>query len=171
MPIVILSPGKQPDTRTEKQQMLESAYDIIFYDSDLANFYKQAIPIVNCYSGRDHHAPSCCVSAKLHNDFKIECFKQLGAKTVLEEIDTSFLTILQKNALTAVQRDIDHCELVFPPTSAAEAAAAAAKSTGKVGPVGPLLKEAIPSDLEYLTLVLLLLRKERKHLCVIYVVQ
>ena len=147
MPIVILSPGKQPVTRAEKQQMLESACDIIFYESDLVNFYKQAIPIVNYYNGKDHYAPSCCVSAKLHNDFKIECFKELGAKTVevLEEIETSFLTISQKNALTAVQRDIDHCKLVFPPTSAAEAASTAAKSTGRVGPIGLLLKEAIPS--------------------------
>ena len=98
MPIVILLPGKQPVTRTEKQQMLESACDIIFYKSDLVNFYKKAIPIVYCYNARDHYAPSCCVSAKLHNDFKIECFKKLGAKTVelVEEIDTSFLTISQK---------------------------------------------------------------------------
>ena len=126
--------------------MLISACDIIFYDSDLVNFYKQAIPIVNYYNGRDHYAPSCCVSAKLHNDFKIECFKELSAKTVevLEEIDTFFLAISQKNALTAVQRDIDHCKLVFPPTSAAEAASTAAKSRGRVGPVGPLLKGTIP---------------------------
>ena len=117
-----------------------------FYESDFVNFYKQAIPIVNYYNGRDHYAPSCCVSAKLHNDFKIECFKELSAKTVevLEEIDTSFLTISPKNALTAVQRDIDHCKLVFPPTSTAEAASTAAKSTVRVGPVGPLLKETIP---------------------------
>ena len=106
MPIVNLSPGKQPVTRAEKQQMLESSCDIIFYESDLVNFYKQAIPIVNYYNGRDHYAPGCCVSAKLHIDFNTECFKELVAKTVevLEEIDTSFLTISQRNALTAVQR-------------------------------------------------------------------
>ena len=111
------------------------------------NFYKQAIPIVNYYNGRDHYAQSCCVSAKLHNDFKIGCFKEPGAKTVevLEEIDTSFLTISQRNVLTVVQRDIDHCKLVFPPKSAAEAASTAAKSIGRVGPIGPLLKETIPS--------------------------
>ena len=148
MPIAVLSPGKQPVTRTEKKSTTESACQVILYENDLTNYYKQAIPIVLFYNSRDHYAPSVQVSAKLYNDFKIECFMSLSSKAVelAQEIDTSFLTLSQKNALTGVQRDIDHCKLVFKETSAAATAAATAQAHPAKGPVGPILKEAVPSS-------------------------
>ena len=144
----MLSPGKQPVTRTEKKSTTESACQVILYENDLINYYKQAIPIVLFYNSRDHYAPSVQVSAKLYNDFKIECFMSLSSKAVelAQEIDTSFLTLSQKNALTGVQRDIDHCKLVFKETSAAATAAATAQAHPAEGPVGPILREAVPSS-------------------------
>ena len=92
MPIAVLSPGKQPVTRTEKKSTTESACQVILYENDLTNYYKQAVPIVLFYNSRDHYVPSVQVSAKLYNDFKIECFMSLSSKAVelSQEIDTSF---------------------------------------------------------------------------------
>ena len=97
----MLSPGKQPVTRTEKKSTTESACQVILYENDLTNYYKQAIPIVLFYNSRDHYAPSVQVSAKLYNDFKIECFMSLSSKAVelAQEIDTSFFTLSQKMPL------------------------------------------------------------------------
>ena len=53
VPIVILSPGRQPVTRSEKTSITESATELFFYQEDLQNFYKQAIPIVLFYNTRD----------------------------------------------------------------------------------------------------------------------
>ena len=62
---------------------------------------------------------------------------------MLKKLTPLFLTLSQKNALTGVQRDIDHCKLVFKETSAA---AATAQAHPAKGPVGPILKEAVPSS-------------------------
>ena len=88
-----------------------------------------------------------------------------------QEIDTSLLTLSQKNALTGVQRDIDHCKLVFKETSAAANAAATAQAHPAKGPVGPVLKEAVPSSsrVPHSDPPTPTKTKEKNHLCVISV--
>ena len=80
---------------------------------------------------------AAATAAATAQDFKIECFMSLSSKAVelAQEIDTSFLTLSQKNALTGVQRDINHCKLVFKETSAAATAAATAQAHPAKGPV------------------------------------
>ena len=97
----------------------------------------------------------------------------LSSKAVelAQEIDTSFLTLSQKNALTGVQSDIDHCKLVFKETSAAATAAATAQAHLLKDQLDLSLRKLSRLLLEYFTLTLLLLQKPRKknHLCVISV--
>ena len=68
---MILSPGRQPVTRSEKSAIKEIANELLLYQQDLENFYKQAIPIVNFYNSRDHYTPSYLIFSELHNQWKI----------------------------------------------------------------------------------------------------
>ena len=47
VPIAIISPGKQSKTRSEIASVIESGHEVICYQEDLTNVYKQRIPIVN----------------------------------------------------------------------------------------------------------------------------
>ena len=62
----------------------------------------------------------------------------------IEEVDTSFLNVQQRNALLAVQTDVTHLLRVFPNTRPASQAATLASKHSSRDPHGPLIKEAIP---------------------------
>ena len=146
VPIVILSPGREPVTRSEKTSVTESATELFLYQEDLQNFYKQAIPIVHFYNTRDHYAPSCVMSSNLHNQWKINIVKDIFSHglELIEEVDTSLLNVPQRNVLLAVQTDVTHLLRVFPNTRPASQAATLASKHSSRDPHGPLIKEPIP---------------------------
>ena len=119
-----------------------------FYQQDLDNFYKQAIPIVNFYNSRDHYAPSCLISSQLHNQWKINILKGICSQAleVIEEVDSSLVTVHQKNSPLAVQNDVPHLLRVFSNTDPAGQAAALASNQGSSHPKGPLIHEPIPGS-------------------------
>ena len=60
-------------------------------------------------------------------------------QTMIEEVDTNFLTSQQKNVVRALQTDIGHFSIVFSTeTSGAEIAITQAVTTGR-HPKGPLI--------------------------------
>ena len=122
---MILSPGRQPVTRSERIAIKGSATELLFYQQDLDNFYKQAIPILNFYNSRDHYAPSCLISSQLYNQWKINIPKGICSQAleVIEEVDSSLVTVPQKNSPLAVQTDVSHLLRFFPDTSPARQAA------------------------------------------------
>ena len=136
---MILSPGRQPVTRSERTTVKESATEFFFYQEDLDNFYKQTIPIVNFYNSRDCYALSCLISSQLHNQWKINILKGICSRAlgVIEEIDTSLVTVPQKNSLLVVQTDVSHLLRVFPDTSPVRQAATFASQESSRQPKGP----------------------------------
>ena len=145
---MILSPGRQPVTRSERAAIKESATERFFYQHDLDNFYKQAIPIVNFYNSRDHYASSCLISSHLHNQWKINILKGICSQAleVIEELDSSLVTVPQKNSLLAVQTDLSHLLRVFPDTNPARQAATLVSLESARQPKGPLIHEPIPGS-------------------------
>ena len=137
---MILSPGRQPVTRSERTAIKDSATELFFYQQDLNNFYKQAIPIVNFCKSREHYAPSCLISSQLHYQWKMNILKGICSQAleVMEEVDTSLVTVPQKNSLLAVQTDVSHLLRVFPDTSPARQAATFASQESSRQPKGPL---------------------------------
>ena len=122
--------------------------NFFFYQQNLDNFYKQAFPIVNFYNSRDHYAPTCLISSQLHNQWKINILKGICSQAleVIEEVDSSLVTVPQKNSLLAVQTDVSHLLRVFPDTSPAKQAATFASQESARQPKGPLIHEPIPSS-------------------------
>ena len=112
----------------------------------MQNFYKQAIPIVLFYNSRDYYAPSCVMSSNLHNQWKINIVKNVLSHglELIEEVDTSFLNVQQRNALLAVQTDVTHLLRVFPNTRPASQAVTLASKHSSRDPHGPLINEVIP---------------------------
>ena len=145
---MILSPGRQPVTRSERTAIKESATELLFYQEDLDNFYKQAIPIVNFYNSRDHYAPSCLISSQLHNRWKINILKGIcsWALEVIEEVDSSLVTVPQKNSLLAVQTDVSYLLRGFPDINPVRQAATFASQESARQPKGPLIHEPIPGS-------------------------
>ena len=145
---MILSPGRQPVTRSERTAIKESATELFFHQQDLDNFYKQAIPIVNFYNSRNHYAPSYLISSQLHNQWKINIIKGICSQAleVTEEVGTSLVRVPQNNSLLAVQTDVSHLLRVFPDTSPARQAATFAYQESARQPKGPLIHEPIPDS-------------------------
>ena len=86
------------------------------------------------------------MSSNLHNQWKINIVKNVLSHGLefIEEVDTSFLNVQQRNALLAVQTDVTHLLRVFPNTRPASQAATLASKHSSRDPHGPLTKEAIP---------------------------
>ena len=93
-------------------------------------------------------APSCLMSSQLHNEWKIHILKGIYSQAleVIEEVDSSLVTVPQKNSLLAVQNDASHLLRVFPDTSPASKAATFASQDTFRQPKGPLIHEPIPGS-------------------------
>ena len=46
LPMAVLSPGRAPVTRYERETMLETANEVFLYQEDITSIDKQSIPIV-----------------------------------------------------------------------------------------------------------------------------
>ena len=65
------------------------------------------------------------MSSQLHNEWKIHILKGICSQAleVIEEVDSSLVTVPQKNSLLAVQNYVSHLLRVFPDTTPASKAA------------------------------------------------
>ena len=67
IPMVILSPGSDPKTRSQQLTMLESAVEIPLYKEDLEYIDRQGVPVVIVYNERDHFVPIIIMSQLEYN--------------------------------------------------------------------------------------------------------
>ena len=115
VPIAIVSPGKQPKTRSELASVIESGHEIIFYNEELTNVYKQAIPIVNMYNSRDHYCPTATLPPAEQNIWRIKQAAHYldSSLELFTETDKSALSTKEKSVLRALETDINHFKLIF----------------------------------------------------------
>ena len=59
LPIAVLSPGRRPITRSEKDTLIQSAYEFFLFDEDMTQIDKQCVPVVLGYnSEKMHYVPN-----------------------------------------------------------------------------------------------------------------
>ena len=101
--------------RTELSSVIESGHEVIFYQQDLADIYKQAIPIVNLYNSRDHYCPTAVCPPYEQNLLKIKLSAHYlySALQLFSKTDKTTLKPQEKNVLRALETDINHFKLIF----------------------------------------------------------
>ena len=111
MPIAVISPGRRPITRFEKDTLLESAYEFFLYDEDITHIDKQSVPIVLGYNNQKmHYVPTQIISQTAYNEFKLSCAYQLikASLNIMRPINPNLVpvTLLPKFAnLKTAMRD------------------------------------------------------------------
>ena len=111
MPIAVISPGRRPITRFEKDTLLESAYEFFLYDEDITHIDKQSVPIVVGYNNQKmHYVPTQIISQTAYNEFKLSCVYQLikASLNIMRPINPNLVpvTLLPKFAnLKTAMRD------------------------------------------------------------------
>ena len=149
-------PGKQPKTRSEIASVIESGHEVIFYQEDLTNVYKQGIPIVNIYNSRDHYYPTSTLPPAEQNIWKIkQAAHYLDSSVELfSETDKNSLNTQEKNVIKALETDIKHFKSVFKvETPCIVKTRTLTKSVGGSfsGPIHPL-PGSVPSEFSSLNL-------------------
>ena len=91
---MIVSAGAVPRTHVENLTMTQSAHVREIHPSDFQRMHKNQYPIVICYNGHDHYAPTRSSDPQNYYRWKME--KQLGPILsarflVIEEVDRSKL--------------------------------------------------------------------------------
>ena len=101
--------------RTELSSVTEPGHKVIFYEQDLADIYKQAIPIVNLYNSMDHYCPTAVLPPYEQNLWKIKLSAHYldSALHLFSETDKTALKPQEKNVLRALETDINHFKLIF----------------------------------------------------------
>ena len=94
IPIVILSPGGDPKTRSQQLTMLESAVEIPLYKEDLEYIDRQGVPVVIVYNGRDHFVPSIIMSQVEYNQWKLSILVKFAEASldVIDDVDSNFVS-------------------------------------------------------------------------------
>ena len=96
LPIAVLSPGRRPITRFEKDTLLQSAYEFFLYDEDLAQIDKQSVPIVLGYNNEKmHYVPTQIISQTAYTEFKLSCAYQLvkASLNIMRPINTNLMPV------------------------------------------------------------------------------
>ena len=98
IPIVVVSPGPEPVTRSQRMTMIDSGHELKLHPDDFQNFERQSYPIVIAWNGHNHFVPACVMSDMQHNQWKL---KEL---TILTEASLKVITDISPVKCTDAQR-------------------------------------------------------------------
>ena len=95
IPIVILSPGAEPNTRGQRATMIESAHQTVLNPEDLWHIDRQGMPVAIGYNGIDHFVPSIILSTAEYNQWKLEILVKLSGacQDAVEDADLNQVSL------------------------------------------------------------------------------
>ena len=72
IPMAVVSPGKQPKTRAERDRVTKSGAEVLFNESDLNDIYKQGFPVVIGFNNRNHNCSTVIIPPSDYNYWKVQ---------------------------------------------------------------------------------------------------
>ena len=60
IPIVVVSPGPEPVTRSQRMTMIDSGHELKLHPDDFQNFERQSYPVVIAWNGHNHFCSNLC---------------------------------------------------------------------------------------------------------------
>ena len=94
--MAVLSPGRDPVTRYERETMLQTANELFLYQEDITSIDKQSIPIVLGYNNtKQHYVPTGVISPRMYTEFKLSCVAKLvdACLSMASPIDTTYVPV------------------------------------------------------------------------------
>ena len=94
--MAVISPGRAPVTRYEKETMLQTANELFLYQEDITSIDKKSIPIVIGYNNvKQHYVPTGVISPRMYTEFKLSCVAKLvdACLSLASPVDTNFVPV------------------------------------------------------------------------------
>ena len=140
IPIVVVSPGPEPVTRSQRMTMIDSGHELKLHPDDFQNFERQSYPIVIAWNGHNHFVATCVMSDMQHNQWKLKELTILteASLKVITDINPVKCTDAQRVQLEVLKDNMELSRTLFAPhtcsTSSAEETSAGARPRSRPRP-------------------------------------
>ena len=94
--MAVISPGRTPVTRYEKDTMIQTANELFLYPEDIKSVDKQSIPVVIGYNNvKQHYVPTGVISPRMYTEFKLSCVAKLvdACLNMSSGVDTTYVPV------------------------------------------------------------------------------
>ena len=141
IPMAVVSPGKQPKTRAERDRVTESGAEVLFNESDLNDIYKQGFPVVIGFNNRNHNCPTVIIPPSDYNYWKVQHIESIlkVALDQMKDLDYDSLPSVINTSLKAITNDVNHLSSLLG--QAAPAPPAVTVAGDKAIGTGPLFRQ------------------------------